>query len=75
MNRNAEKHPSSGGMPDLLTRQDLADYFRVSLRTTYNWIEQKILPEPAVLIGTRPRWSRQQVEQVITAAEVAAHED
>jgi len=74
MKTNAEQHPSYGGIPDLLTRQDLADYFRVSLRTTYNWIEQKILPEPAILVGRRPRWSRQQVEQVITAAK-AAHED
>jgi predicted DNA-binding transcriptional regulator AlpA len=75
MKTSAEQKPSFGGLPDLMTRQDLANYFRVSLRTTYNWIAQQILPEPAVLIGKRPRWSRQQIEQVIIAAKVAAHED
>ena len=56
-------------MNNLITVGEAAELFRCSSKTVYRWIQQKHLPESAVVrIGTRTiRLDRRQIEQAIAS--------
>lgn len=56
-----------GRLPDLIDKRQLADHFHVSLRTINNWAAIGKLPKPAVIIGNRPRWRRDEIASVLTS--------
>ncbi len=54
---------------ELLTRKDLAHIFKVTPQTIVLWEKAKMFP--ALRLGTRVRYRRQDIEAFITKAQAA----
>jgi excisionase family DNA binding protein len=54
---------------ELLTRKDLAHIFRVTEQTIVLWEKRRMFP--ALRLGTRVRYRRQDVDRFITKAQAA----
>ena len=51
--------PTEKGPPEMLTRSELAEYLRVSLRTLQR---KEGLPEPIRIVPSRPLWRRSEID-------------
>lgn len=46
INQNTPNKNNHNSIPELLTRQEVADKFGVSLVTLHNWVKHEVLPKP-----------------------------
>lgn len=60
---NDQKTSSSSGMDDLLSRKEVAAYFKVNISTVRNWTRQGILRKYGV--GDRVYYKRAEIEEVL----------
>ena len=53
--------PPTGDPHELMAPREVADFFRVTVRTLNRWIDQGVFPGPAVQVGKVRRWWRRDV--------------
>lgn len=52
--------------PETFAMPEVAQFFGVHPQTSRDWARRGILPPPAISVGRTVRWSRAQLEKVLT---------